>query len=123
MKNKDFEKELKKARVESRRSVTEAKDKLKKLVDYAENAIIIQTDKGSALVGNKYDSCQLLCNLFEHLLEINAFTKKEIIELLNMVDDKEKSKTIEATEKTLNRISELLDKAIKLEKLKNKKED
>ena len=122
MKNKDFEKELKKARVESRRSVTEAKDKLKKLVDYAENAIIIQTDKGSALVGNRYDGCQLLCNLFEHLLE-NNFTKKEIIELLNMVDDKEKSETIEATEKTLNRISELLDKAIKLEKLKNKKED
>ena len=114
---KEFDKELEKVRVESRKNVKKAKEKLKDLIDNAENAVIVQTDNGSAFIGNKYDTCQLLCNMFKHLIEEGAFTKDEINELLNHVDS---SLT---NDDKLERLGELLDKAIKLQELQNKKEE
>ena len=120
MKDKEFERELKKARVESRRNVNNAKGRIKKVIDDTEYAIIIQTDKHSVLIGNKYDTCQLLCNLFNNLLRQEALTKEEIINLLNMVCEEEQENS---NEEKLDKLSSLLDKAIRLQELQNKNKD
>lgn len=124
MKNREFKKALEEARKESKKNVDNARNNLKRVVDCAENAIIIQTDNTSAIVANKYDTCEILCHLFEHLIEECDFTKKELISLINIAEKTtEKEEKNESSEETLNKISELLDKAIKLQELQNKNKD
>ena len=122
MKNKEFKKEFNEAQKISRQNVTEGKEKVKKLVDNADCAIIIQTDRGGAFIGNKFGVSECLCNLFYSLLKHDTFTKKELIDLLNIVDNKTKVH-VEATGQTLDKLDKLLDKAIKLQELQNEDED
>ena len=122
MKSKDFKKEYKEAQKISRQNVTNGKEKAKKLIDNADCALLLQTDKGGAFIGNSLDISECLCNLFDSLLEQEVFTKKELIDLLNIVDNKTKVH-VEATGQTLDKLDKLLDKAIKLQELQNEDKD
>lgn len=125
MKSKEFKKEYEEAQKISRQNVTKGKEKAKKLIDNADCALLLQTDKGGAFIGNKIGVSECLCNLFDILLEEDVFTKEELIDLLNIVDNKTKVHKVhvEAAGQTLDKLDRLLDKAIKLQELQNEDED
>ena len=52
------------------------------MIENAEYSVILATDKGAAIVGNKYDTMVTLSCLFNRLMENNLLNEQEIIECL-----------------------------------------
>ena len=125
IKEKIFERELKKVRKENKERFEESKKDIKEFIDKAEHTVILSTDHGTCISANSVDLKNGIFNLLKHLLLETDLTVPDVLGMVKMIKEDEEdseSKCIVIKAKSKEEAFNKLDKEIaKLKKDIDKK--